>query len=292
MASLVASSSRSSSSRSALKAAISSPRYASTTTQSTSSTVSPQPPAESVTTPTSSAPSVRAQSIFVSLLLSRQPVITRDPTPLEAAYFHYNHLLQRRLAQPFSKDFYFRKGSAAETRFDEEEAARRKTIDDVASAKSVPELSLDPSATPRRTQADESNDTSSLHRALDRSLFLAFRQKGSAPWKLPRTRVDLDAGETLHKVALRPLEENLGEVSAEKMDAWMVSHLPVGMWPRPDSGKDIKMQEKTYYIRAHLLSGSPDKAAASSEYAWLTSEELAEKLESEQYEAVKDLLSE
>lgn len=49
---------------------------------------------------------------------------------------------------------------------------------------------------------------------------------------------------------------------------------------------------QTYFLRAHLISGSPAKESATTEYAWLTSEELAEKLEADQWEGIKDLLSE
>lgn len=211
----------------------SSSRLASTSTQS-SGTQEASPVQSSPSSPPPQTP------INVSLLLSRQPVILREQHPFETSYFHYNSQLSHRLAQPFSKDFYFRKGSAAETRFDREEEERAQMLAAGASGKkSAPSAakpaaqeaqSRDPDAalyatTERRTKADESRDTSSLERALDRSLFLVLKEQSTGQWRLPQKRLDFSKGETLHKVAPNPVQEALGE----GMDLWLVSKLPIGL---------------------------------------------------------------
>jgi large subunit ribosomal protein L46 len=49
-----------------------------------------------------------------SVLLSRQPQITRDLSPFEKAFLFYQRRLNERLALPFTRYFYFKKGTAAD----------------------------------------------------------------------------------------------------------------------------------------------------------------------------------
>lgn len=49
--------------------------------------------------------------IRASVLLSRPPLLTRDLTPFEKAYFLYQKRLNERLALPFSRYFYYQKGT-------------------------------------------------------------------------------------------------------------------------------------------------------------------------------------
>lgn len=48
------------------------------------------------------------------VVLSRPPVLTRDLHPFESAYFFYQRRLNDRLALPFSRYFYFKKGTPAD----------------------------------------------------------------------------------------------------------------------------------------------------------------------------------
>ncbi|CAO1633027.1 unnamed protein product [Parajaminaea phylloscopi] len=254
-----------------------------------------------------------SSAINVSLVLSRQPLLLRDPHPLEKAVFDYNYTVSRRLAQPFSKEFYFRKGSAAETRFDREEKHRQATVDAQGSSASqsggtpatspeTEELGVDAelyATRPRKTEADAKNDVTSLERALDRTLFLVMRSK-SSPWRLPTTAVDVAAGETLHKVAKRPVEAALGD----KMDIWLVSNMPVAVLPRPpqqDAASSASTPTpptsasgKTYFLRGQIISGLP-QASQDAEFAWLTQEEIQDRLaqsgDTTYYEGIQDLLS-
>ncbi len=49
--------------------------------------------------------------VRASVLLSRPPVLTRDLTPFEKAYFLYQKRLNERLVLPFSRYFYYQKGT-------------------------------------------------------------------------------------------------------------------------------------------------------------------------------------
>lgn len=61
----------------------------------------------------STAPKVRYQ-LRAGVVLSRPPLITRDLHPFEKAFFLYQRRLNERLALPFTRYFYIRKGTPAD----------------------------------------------------------------------------------------------------------------------------------------------------------------------------------
>ncbi len=61
----------------------------------------------------SAAPKVRYQ-LHTGVVLSRPPLITRDLHPFEKAFFLYQRRLNERLALPFTRYFYIRKGTPAD----------------------------------------------------------------------------------------------------------------------------------------------------------------------------------
>lgn len=242
---------------------------------------------------TSSVASTSTLSAY--MLLSRPPTIIRSPTSFESAYHAYNSKIQRALAQPFPKDLYFKKGSAAESKFLQEEKARQRILtqsntgstskqDSDSSNEKVEEQSLYTTAT-RRTKADEQGRIDTLERNLDRSLFLLVKggEMGNT-WTLPFAKVDSEANTSLHKAAPNAVLSMLGK----DMDIWMVSTLPIGLLSKEDP------QSKAYVMKGHILAGQPDSQLSSSngvEYAWLTREEMQTKMSREQYEGLSDLLS-
>jgi large subunit ribosomal protein L46 len=52
-----------------------------------------------------------AYAVKAGVVLSRPPQITRDLTPFEKAYFFYQKRLNERLALPFTRYFYFKRGT-------------------------------------------------------------------------------------------------------------------------------------------------------------------------------------
>ncbi|SJX65556.1 related to MRPL17-mitochondrial ribosomal protein, large subunit [Sporisorium reilianum f. sp. reilianum] len=269
---------------------------------------------------TSDAAGVASSSstkIISSLILSRPPVILREPSSFEKAYHEYNRQLSEALQQPFPKDFYFKKGSAAEKRFEEDQASAPQGFSDIAAAaaaasgsaskgkaaktKETAEPSASPSSSssstegdaenrplPRTTQADASNDVRSLERKLDRTLYLVVKQKsakGAAAWRFPAKALTNIKRENLHDVAPASVTDILGN----KMDIWMVSNLPVGLY-KPASAA----AEKTYFLRAHVLAGNAELTQAKGndveEFQWLTKEEIEKLMESSYWSNVEDLL--
>lgn len=241
------------------------------------------------------------------LLLSRPPRILRSPTPFESAYHGYNAKLQRVLSQPFPREVYFKKGSAAENKFIKEEKERQSTLtarnvsskgtpaatgeDDSEKAASVAaEVSevegQDLYRTlPRRTKADEENQTDSLERSLDRNLFLLVKGGDMGKdWTLPFAEVDKNGDAVLHKVAPQAVHTLLGN----EMDIWMVSNLPVAVLP------SVKGGERSYVMRGHILAGQPDLSNSSAkgvEFAWLTKEEIQQRVGQKHWDGIQDLLS-
>ena len=66
-----------------------------------------------------------------SIVLSRPPVITRDLHPFESAYYLYQRRLNERTALPFSRYFYYRKGTPADLEW------RRKQKERITPARDI-----------------------------------------------------------------------------------------------------------------------------------------------------------
>ncbi|KAI9872402.1 MAG: 54S ribosomal protein L17 mitochondrial [Pleopsidium flavum] len=82
---------------------------------STAAAVAETPTPASQIPPTTQASSPKpAYQINASVVLSRPPQITRDLTTFEKAYFFYQRRLNERLALPFTRYFYFKKGTPAD----------------------------------------------------------------------------------------------------------------------------------------------------------------------------------
>ncbi|KAI4206336.1 MAG: hypothetical protein LQ346_001161 [Caloplaca aetnensis] len=88
-------------------------RLASTATATTASEPIPiEPPPSDQAVPSTQSTSLRTTyKVKASVLLSRPPVLTRDLTPFEKAYFLYQKRLNERLVLPFSRYFYYQKGT-------------------------------------------------------------------------------------------------------------------------------------------------------------------------------------
>lgn len=53
-------------------------------------------------------------TVKAGLVLSRPPLITRDPTPFEKAFYFYQRRLNERLALPFTRYFYYQRDTPAD----------------------------------------------------------------------------------------------------------------------------------------------------------------------------------
>lgn len=248
---------------------------------------------------TSASGASSSSALSAYLLLSRPPTVLRSPSPFESAYHAYNSKLQSALSQPFPREIYFKKGSAAEKTFLKEEKERKDAIlkksqrdgESVTSDSASEEKSVDSSAEKvgsnqglystlsRRTKADDQGSIESLERSLDRHLFLLVKggEMGN-DWTLPFAKVEKSGSEALHKAAPKAVHKLLGD----ELDIWMVTNLPVGVISNSS--------EKAYIMKGHILSGQPQSSSKEVQFAWLTREEIQERMHQDQWKGIRDLL--
>lgn len=55
--------------------------------------------------------------VRAGIILSRPPILTREQTPFEQAFYLYQKRLNERVSTPFARQFYFRKGQPASVDF-------------------------------------------------------------------------------------------------------------------------------------------------------------------------------
>lgn len=98
--------------------------YASTATANATVETLPIPQNLPTRVPTSPVPHEQlAVTIHAGVVLSRAPLVTRDPHPFETAYYLYQRRLNERLVLPFTQYFYFKRGTPA---FEHWRARRRE----------------------------------------------------------------------------------------------------------------------------------------------------------------------
>ncbi|KAK4984256.1 hypothetical protein LTR66_002881 [Elasticomyces elasticus] len=73
----------------------------------------------------------RVYQMKAGLLLTRAPLLTRPLHPFEKAYFLYQRRLNERLAQPFTRYFYFKKGTPADLEWKRKAKARLTPARDI-----------------------------------------------------------------------------------------------------------------------------------------------------------------
>lgn len=178
------------------------------------------PPAQSALKP--------AFAIKAGVVLSRPPQITRDLTSFEKAYYFYQKRLNERLALPFTKYFYYKRGTPADEDYKRKIKERLTPARDigrysayskdawndellVGAVESEPEHMVEqiyrdaesvsssqqegavkkeeiPRPAPRVTEADVKNDQRSLNRRLQRTLYLLVKPK-DGQWQFPTSLV-------------------------------------------------------------------------------------------------------
>lgn len=342
-------------------------RFSSTdTSQQPQQSPSPGPPPPSLPThpfPTThthpTPPQTIPQSpynILASIVLSRPPLLTRPLHPFETALHLYNRRLNERLALPFTRYFYYPKGTALLASF-RQKVQKRKTPardigvynaygpegwDDevrvgskdgdaewireqllqeaeaeerekergmagamnVAAAKASEEVFAAENAQddaqqqssssssdtetpnpspitrksshphqiggPRLSSADYSNDTRSLERKADRTLYLVIKtpKNTKQTWDFPR--ITLHKNESLHTAAERLIVETGGL----NMNTWVVGNWPVGhqviTYPRPQPRLQPQQRPRGKTSDANPDSNNDSSSSAAQEGGPLT----------------------
>ncbi|EME45557.1 hypothetical protein DOTSEDRAFT_71307 [Dothistroma septosporum NZE10] len=332
----------------------------------------PAQPQREVSQPAMATGPQKAFRLACSPVLSRPPLLTRELTSFEKAYYLYQKRLNERLALPFTRYFYYKKGTPADIEwkrkakarkgvaardvglynaYDEEgwndevlvgsrlgepdEVAERLIRDaegkDIVEAKlqgdadaGKLEISGDPKAgegvrkpvgesaverpVARATDADQKNDTWSLNRRLDRSLYLLVKRK-DGQWRFPEDRVY--GRENLHQAA----ERILIQAGGINMNTWVVGNHPVGHFAAAyrkspilskipanrlvsTSKEELEQEEygeKVFFMKSRIMAGQADIAKnelGDQEFQWLTKEEIQQRVAPHYWSQIKNMLTE
>lgn len=266
------------------------------TSEADISAEAPLPPQPSVVAPA---------NVFAGLILSRIPIVTPELSAFEKAYYHYQDELERRLMWTFPQYFYFKKGTLSERKFtaaqkgpvtrqpgvwyprglpdikfNRERRSKQEIVipREKSSEDGEDSLSRSIAANPRITKADTENDIKALTRKLDRTLYLLVEQ--NSEWKFPT--FGLDAKEPIHDAA----ERGLRQVGGINMKTWTVSNTPAAVIKTEDSRKE-------FFIKSHIIHGTFNlqNIHGVTDYAWLTKNEISEKVSSEYYNELGPLLA-
>ncbi len=194
----------------------------------------------------------------VGHVVTRSPLLTRDPTPFEKAYFNYQNRLRKALSNPFPFEFYFKPGSLLSGRFKVEEQMRenwllhrrgsdedrrREREQDLNDAELMQERMT---AQPRVTDADFHRNPRSLNRLGSRTLYLLLKEEGSSDYSFPESNVP--QGLLLHQVS-RPCscryllifpqaaKKGIHDECGPNVDTWVVGKVPVGFYERDGGGQ-------------------------------------------------------
>ncbi|EER25191.1 hypothetical protein CPC735_017940 [Coccidioides posadasii C735 delta SOWgp] len=238
---------------------------ATTTSAADPSSSSPEPPSSTTSTPstvTSQSSSQPAYTVRAGIVLSRAPQITRDLTPFEKSFYFYQRRLNERLALPFTKYFYFKRGTPADVEWKRKYKERQTAAKDignynayskdawndellVGAIESEPEHQVEALiADAEGFAATEAGDSGSKkeeiprplsrlteadqkgdYKSLDRLLqrtLYLLVQAKEGYWKFPS--VVLEGKENLRTAAERGLFQSAGP----NMNMWMIGYHPIG----------------------------------------------------------------
>ncbi|KAI2789479.1 hypothetical protein POX_d04970 [Penicillium oxalicum] len=256
-----------------------------------------------VSTPSSTGEPV--YTINAGVVLSRPPQITRDLEPFEKAFFFYQKRLNERLALPFTKYFYFKRGTPADVDWKNKIKERRTPARDVGNynaydsdawndelllgaKESEPDHMVEalvhdaettanatsqdtskkeeiPRPFSRVTEADKKGDQRSLNRLLSRTLYLLVQSK-EGYWKFPSMPIQKD--ETLREAA----ERTLAQTAGVNMNTWMVGFHPAGHHvytnrkPHVDQATGaVTHGEKTFFMKTRIMAGQADLSSSAEQ---------------------------
>ncbi|GAQ38396.1 CAF1 family ribonuclease [Aspergillus niger] len=295
-------------------------------------TASTQASTETPSTTASAFPVVKpTHTIKAGVVLSRPPQITRDLTDFEKAYYFYQKRLNERLQLPFTKYFYFKRGTPADEDWKRKIRERQTPARDIGKynpyskeawndellvgavesdpAHQVEMLVQDAESTvnatsqdtskkeeiprpfPRVTEADQKNDQRSLNRALQRTLYLLVQSKDGF-WTFPSSPIV--AEETLRQAAERTLEQAAGV----NMNTWMVGYHPVGHYVynfrNPSKLATGPAGEKVFFMKSRIMAGQADlsgNAQNLTDFKWLSKDEISKFVKPQYYASVKNMLA-
>ncbi|KNE97821.1 hypothetical protein, variant [Puccinia striiformis f. sp. tritici PST-78] len=232
-------------------------------------------------------------SLVAAALLSRSPLLLRPLNEFEKSYYQYQRELTLALSKRVNPAFFFRTGSHAAKAFE------------LASQSNLATLLPEPPADQQDSnQTLKSFSINHLEREPHRSLYLFIKYKHKSEWQLPTSKIL--PTDNLIQASLRAVHSKLGP----NMDIWSVGKVPATVYkPTPSSGS--KIFEKVWIMPQRILRGKPDlsfiKPSSSKvqqqqldqgletepqieDFAWFTSDEIADKVDPLLREALEPVL--
>ncbi|KAK4701876.1 large subunit ribosomal protein L46, partial [Phenoliferia sp. Uapishka_3] len=239
------------------------------------------------------SPIVPSHRIVASALLSRPPLILAPLTPLESTYYAYQRTLSRALSKPLetSLDWFFKKGSAAEKSFVQ---TQEKVDKETGTEGELEKFELAREGIEGkeelRSRENRDQDLKNLERRMDRTLYLVLKKdRKENMWQFPQGGVE--ANESLLEAAQRELVEETGP----NMDVWPVGRAPAGayVYDFPQAFKSEHSGAKVFFLPMRVIRGQavPNKKEGLVDFAWLTKEEVKEKVSEDYWSAVEPILS-
>lgn len=213
-----------------------------------------------------------SRKIIASLILQRNPITIAPLSDFEREYKQY----QENIKMEQTRGTFNIKNSLNEVRQTSSTDAKNSLLQS--------ELEASIRDAEREYEAFKT-DQQSLNRALERILYLTVRDTESNQWRLPYQLYQSTLDNGLHETGKRTLVGLISKTS----EIYYVGKGPIASHRWPDSSE--------FTFRAQILSGGIDKETFSnlqptySDFAWLTREELKERLIPTFFTSIQDCLS-
>lgn len=247
----------------------------------TSAAVSDQPQAEAQTTAvppvTSSAPR-KAYRLLSSPVVSRPPLITRELTDFEKSYYLYQKRLNERLALPFTRYFYYKKGTPADIEWKRKARSRKTPARDIGVYNAYGDEGWNDELLVGDQQSEPSVQMESLIRDAEGRDVISGRKVGDVEADGEAIAGDMREGEGTAKEVGQPLErpasreteaDRTGNIKSlnRRMDRslYLLVKNEAGVWRFPEDR--VHGLETLYQVSTMSLS---NRVASCTMYSLLT----------------------
>lgn len=229
--------------------------------------------------------------IYAACILQRNPITTTKLSDFEQAYENY----QLSLMQDNSRTVFDIKTShkLEMARIAEEKEKTKGSAPDASSPSHQPisdeTLSLirssDYTHAPEYINAED--DLKSLHRKLDRKLYLVVKNERDL-WQFPSVHI-----KNANKSLRERLDVYMWRLVGEEAELFEVGNSPVAYYYQAlPERTTAPLALKTFFLKSQLIRGKPriQSTIRATDHAWLVKEELADLLPTAYFEAVKAAL--
>uniref|UniRef100_A0A182JKS2 Large ribosomal subunit protein mL46 n=1 Tax=Anopheles atroparvus TaxID=41427 RepID=A0A182JKS2_ANOAO len=229
--------------------------------------------------------------LYAGVLVERLPVVTKTLEPLEIKFKAM--LDQIELEKSLKSNHELRKETEKRQlellkagKIDLDSEALKQTAQDLEDAYNDELAKFQPA--PRRTEADQKNDTRSLNRKLEDTLVLLVEQQlgNKNHFLLPQGRHK--TGESMRQTAERTLKEHCGD----SLQVTFYGNAPVGFYKYkyPSASRTDAVGAKVFFFRSVLREGSGSVVGTKLKYQWLNQNELQQQLQQSYYQSVAQFL--